>query len=117
MNHHRKTRKFGREKNQRNALIASLMRSLIENKRITTTLPKAKEIRPLIEKAVTRAKSGSLADRRLLSSRLRSPEIADELIREIAPLMKSRKGGYTRIVKLAPRNHDAAPMALIEFVK
>ncbi|MCX6716603.1 MAG: 50S ribosomal protein L17 [Candidatus Taylorbacteria bacterium] len=117
MKHHSKIRKFGREKNQRNALMLSLARSLVLKKRITTTLAKAKELRPFIEKAVTKAKKGTLASRRLLISDLHDTEVAEILVKEIAPSFKERAGGYTRIVKLPRRNHDAAFMALIEFVK
>ncbi|MDO8575082.1 MAG: 50S ribosomal protein L17 [bacterium] len=117
MNHHRKQRKFGRKMNGRNALMVSLAHALVENKKIKTTLAKAKELRPFIEKAVTKAKIGTLASRRLLTARLRSPESAEILVKEIAPTFKDRAGGYTRIIKLPRRNHDAALMAIIEFVK
>ncbi len=117
MNHHRKARKFGRKMNQRNALMISLACSLVENKKIQTTLAKAKELRPFVEKFVTRAKAGTVASRRLLISRLRSAEISDILMKDIAPLFKTRNGGYTRIIKMPRRNHDAAEMAVIEFVK
>ncbi|MEK7463852.1 MAG: 50S ribosomal protein L17 [Patescibacteria group bacterium] len=116
MRHHSSTRKFGREKDQRNALMRSLARNLINESRITTTLPKAKELRPYVEKLVTKAKSGSLASRRLIVSKIGGVKEVKELFDVIAPKYKDRKGGYTRIIKIARRELDAAPMAMIEFV-
>ena len=102
----------------RNALIKSLALSLVIHGRIQTTEAKAKELRPFIEKLVTRAKSGTLADRRTIVSRLmnRAPE-TKILVEEVAPKFKDVAGGYTRIMKLPPRKSDGAKMALIEFVK
>ncbi len=104
--------------NVRNALLKSLALSLIIHGRIQTTEAKAKELRPFIEKLVTRAKVGDLASRRVIISRLmnRAPE-TKILMEEVAPKFKGVAGGYTRIMKLPPRKSDAAPMALIEFVK
>lgn len=104
--------------NVRNALLKSLALSLIIHGRIQTTEAKAKELRPFIEKLVTRAKVGDLASRRVIISRLmnRAPE-TKLLIEEVAPKFKDVAGGYTRIMKLPPRKSDAAAMALIEFVK
>lgn len=118
MRHHNKNRKFGRTKNVRAALMKGLALSLIKSSRIKTTEAKAKELRPFIEKLVTRAKSGALADRRVIVSRLmnRAPE-TKILMEEIAPKFKEVNGGYTRIMKLPPRKSDGAKMALIEFVK
>ncbi|MCC7469899.1 MAG: 50S ribosomal protein L17 [Bacteroidetes bacterium] len=118
MRHHNKNRKFGRKKNVRAALMKGLALSLINHNRIKTTEAKAKELRPFIEKLVTRAKSSDLASRRIAISRLmnRAPE-TKKLFEEIAPKFKDVSGGYTRILKLPPRISDGAKMALIEFVK
>jgi large subunit ribosomal protein L17 len=115
MKHQRSIRKFGREMNQRNALVKSLALSLVLKGKITTTEPKAKEIRPFVEKLVTKAKLGTLAARRILISRV-SEEGASELMDVLAPKYKARAGGYLRITKLPSRKSDAAKMAVIEFV-
>ena len=116
MRHHSVTRKFGLEKDQRNALMRSLARNLINESRIRTTLPKAKELRPYVEKLVTKAKSGTLAARRVLISKIGGEKEVKNLVEKIAPKYKDRKGGYTRIIKISRRELDAAPMAMIEFV-
>lgn len=116
MRHHSSNRKFGREKDQRNALIKSLLRNLIRDGRITTTLAKAKSLRPYAEKLVTKAKANTLASKRLVISRIGGEKEMKNLFENIAPKYKSRNGGYTRIVKLPARKLDAAPMAMIEFV-
>ncbi len=116
MRHHSVTRKFGREKHQRNALMRSLARNLINENKITTTLPKAKELRPFIEKLVTKAKAGTIGSRRLLISKIGGVKESKTLLETIAPRYKDRKGGYTRIIKTSNRKLDATPMALIEFV-
>ena len=116
MRHHSNKRKFGREKNQRNALMSSLARNLIRDDRIRTTTAKAKELRPMIEKLVTKAKMPTIASRRLVVSRIHSLVETKRLFDIIAPKYKDRKGGYTRIVKLPNRNLDSSPMSLIEFV-
>ena len=117
MRHHNKNRKFGRTKNQRKALISGLAISLVKYSKIKTTLAKAKELRPYIEKIVTKSKNDSVATRRLVSSKLgNQPRITSKLFKDIGPKYMERKGGYTRIVKLAPRKSDASPMAIIEFV-
>jgi ribosomal protein L17 len=116
MRHHSVKRKFGLEKDQRNALMRSLARNLINENRIKTTLPKAKELRPYVEKLVTKAKSGTLAARRLLISKIGGEKEVKNLVEKIAPKYKDRKGGYIRIIKISRRELDAAPMAMIEFV-
>ncbi len=118
MRHHNTKRKFGRVKKVRNALINSLALNLIVREKIKTTLPKAKELRPFIEKLVTRAKKGDLATRRLIIAKLggRSKEVK-KLFEVIAPKFKGKNGGYTRILKLGTRVSDGAPMAIIEFVE
>src|SRR4051812_27247333 len=116
MRHHSSKRKFGREMNQRDALMRSLARNLINEGRITTTLAKAKSLRPVVEKLVTKAKSGTLASRRLVISRVQGEKETKVLFDTIAKKYADRKGGYTRIIKLPRRELDAAEMALIEFV-
>ena len=115
MKHHRSTRKLGRERNQRKALLKSLARSLVLKGRITTTEAKAKEIRGMVEKLVTKAKTDSLANRRLLLSALGDNSTATKLIKTAAGYSE-RPGGYLRVIKMTPRKGDASPMALIEFV-
>ncbi len=101
---------------QRDALMRSLSRNLINEGRITTTLAKAKSLRPYIEKAITKAKTGTLASRRLLISRIMGEKEVKNLFENIAPKYKTRNGGYTRIVKLPRRALDGVAMAMIEFV-
>ncbi|WP_456401739.1 50S ribosomal protein L17 [Persephonella sp.] len=119
MRHRVKTKSFHRPKEQREALFINLAVALIENGRIETTLPKAKALRPFVEKLVTLAKKETVAARRILNSRLRNnTKAATKLFKEIAPLMKERNGGYTRIYKLDKRRRgDDAQMAIIEFVE
>lgn len=103
--------------NQRNALMKGLVLALIAHGRIETTEAKAKELRPMIEKMITKANVDTLSSRRLLISRLYNRKAeADKLIKDIAPKYKNRKGGYTRITKLPRRGGDASKMAIIEFI-
>ena len=115
MRHGNHNRKFGRETNQRNALLKSLARSLVIKNKITTTEAKAKEIRPLVEKLVTRAKTDTLSNRRVLIASLGSALTANKLMKTAATYTE-RKGGYLRITKMGPRKGDGAAMAVIEFV-
>ncbi len=117
MRHGNNKRKFGRVRKVRNALINSLASNLIVREKIKTTLPKAKELRPFVEKLVTRAKKGDMATRRLITGTLsgRTRDVK-KLFDVLAPKYKDKKGGYTRIVKLGVRVADGAPMAIIEFV-
>lgn len=117
MRHHNNKRKFGRTKMQKSALMSSLALNLIIREKIKTTEPKAKELRPYIEKLVTRAKTGSLATRRLIIAKLsnRDKEVK-KLFEVIAPKYMDKKGGYTRVLKLGARKSDGAKMAHIEFV-
>jgi len=117
MRHGNNKRKFGRVRKVKKALINSLALSLIIRGKIKTTLPKAKELRPFIEKLITNAKRGDAATRRLIISKLsnRRPEVK-KLFEIIAPKYADRKGGYTRILKLGVRKSDGAKMAIIEFV-
>ncbi len=116
MRHHDNIRKFGRERGQRNALLKSLALALVVHKKITTTEAKAKELRPFVEKLLTRAKIKTIASRRLLASRLGVGEGVTELVDTLAPKYEKRSGGYTRIIKLPRRLSDGAAMAVIEFV-
>lgn len=118
MRHHNSVRKFGRVRKVRKGLMNSLASNLIVRGSIKTTLPKAKELRPFIEKLVTRAKKGDIASKRLVSATLggRGREVK-KLFDVLAPQYADKKGGYTRIIKTGVRVSDAAPMAIIEFVK
>lgn len=117
MRHHSNVRKFGRTKSQRESLLKGLVLSLISHGRIETTEAKAKEIRPMIEKLVTKANVGTLASRRLVLSRLYNLTAeTNKLVDTIAPKYKGRAGGYTRITKLPRRAGDASKMAVIEFI-
>jgi large subunit ribosomal protein L17 len=115
MRHHNANRKFNRTKNQRKALIKSLAVALIQKGKIHTTEPKAKELRPFVEKLITNAKKATLAAHRNIISAVGAP-CAKKLMTEIGPRYKDRKGGYTRVVKTGIRVKDASPQALIEFV-
>jgi len=117
MRHHNNTRKFGRDKTQKRALLNSLALNLIVREKIKTTEPKAKELRPFIEKLVTRAKKGDIATRRLIIAKLsnRGKEVK-KLFDVIAPKYVGKSGGYTRVLKLGSRKSDGAKMAIIEFV-
>lgn len=116
MKHHKARRTLGRTKGEREALLRSLARSLILKGKIHTTEAKAKEVRPFIERLITKGRSENLASRRLVVSRLGSSMAAHKLFKAIAPRYRERNGGYTRIVKLSPRPGDRSRMAIIEFV-
>lgn len=116
MSQRAKKRSFGRPKDQRNALMKSLMRSLVLEERISTTEAKAKELRPLVEKLVTRARTDTPAARRVAASRLGDPEAVKKLFTAIAPRYEGRPGGYVRIVK-RPVKADGRKNAYIAFVK
>jgi large subunit ribosomal protein L17 len=117
MRHLKRTAKLGRTGEHRNAMLANLVCSLIKHRRVVTTLAKAKAARSVAEKLVTLAKGGRLHDRRLASARLHQDEDAVRaLFAQIAPEQQSRKGGYTRIVKLHQRQGDAAGLAILEWV-
>jgi len=117
MRHQKNTVKLGRTASHRDALLANQVCSLIEHTRITTTLAKAKAVRPLAEKLVTIAKKGTLHARRIALAYLHHNEAAvRKLFAEVAPRSAARNGGYTRIIKMGPRQSDSAPMAFIEWV-
>lgn len=116
MRHLKRTAKLGRTGTHRNAMLANLVCSLITEKRVTTTLAKAKAARSVAEKMVTLGKSGTLHDRRLAAARLHQEDAVRVLFNEIAPSQKERRGGYTRIVRLGQRQGDAAQLAILEWV-
>jgi large subunit ribosomal protein L17 len=115
MRHGNHNRKFGRVTKQRKALLNSLARSLVIHEKIKTTEPKAKELRPFVEKLVTYGKKGTVAARRDLTDTLGSLA-AKTMVDTISKKYEDRKGGYTRIVKMGRRASDGSPMAVIEFV-
>ncbi len=116
MRHQKQGRKLGRDSAHRKALYANLTAQLIEHGRIRTTLAKAKEVRPIAERMITLGKRGDLHAHRQAVAFLRSKPVAHALFAEIAPRYAERPGGYTRIVKLGPRQGDAAEMAYLELV-
>ncbi len=116
MRHGNSGRKLNRTASHRKAMFANMAASLIEHEQIVTTLPKAKELRPIVEKLVTLGKRGDLHARRQAISRIRSDVLAKRLFDEIAPRYADRNGGYLRIMKAGFRHGDNAPMAVIEFV-
>ncbi|MBA4118223.1 MAG: 50S ribosomal protein L17 [Candidatus Puniceispirillum sp.] len=116
MRHRIAGRKFSRTTSQRRALLSGLAFSLLDKEQIKTTLPKAKDLRPYVEKLITLGKDGSLSARRRLVGILHSETLASKLIDSIAPRYKERNGGYTRIIKAGFRYGDLAPMAVIELL-
>ena len=116
MRHRSGGRKLQRTSAHRTALFRNMSASLIKHEQITTTVAKAKELRPYVEKLVTLAKRGGLANRRLANSRLLDDTQLKKLFDILAERYKDRNGGYTRVIKAGIRASDAAPMAIIEFV-
>jgi large subunit ribosomal protein L17 len=116
MRHLKRTAKLGRTSEHRNAMLANLVCSLIEHRRVTTTLARARAARPVAEKMVTLGKKGTIHHRRLAVARLHQEEAARILFKEIAPAFKDRNGGYTRIIKMNQRNGDSAQRAILEWV-
>lgn len=116
MNHGIKGRKLSRNSAHRKALFRNLSIALLQHEMIKTTLPKAKEIRPFVEKVITLAKKDTLANRRLAASILGNQDIVEKLFKEIGPRVSARNGGYTRILKFGFRTGDKAPMAVMELV-
>jgi large subunit ribosomal protein L17 len=114
--HKNKGRKLGRDPAHRKALFSNLTGALVTHGRIKTTLAKAKEMRPVAERMVTLGKRGDLHARRQAKAFLRSGDVVHLLFAEVAPRFADRPGGYTRIVKLGPRQGDGAEMAYIEWV-
>ncbi len=116
MRHRKAGRQLRRTSEQRLALLRNLASSLIEHGAIETTEAKAKELRPFVEKLVTKAKQGTLHARRLAGRHVHKRDTADKLFRELGPKFAARPGGYTRILKTGARRGDGAEMARIEFV-
>ena len=116
MRHRKSGRKLNRNSSHRDAMFRNMAASLIVHESIRTTLPKAKELRRVVEPMVTRAKVDGVANRRVSFSRLRDKVAVGKLHADIGPRMAERPGGYTRILKLGPRQGDNAPMAIIQFV-
>lgn len=116
MRHRIARRRLNRTSSHRRAMLANMACSLIEHEQIRTTVPKAKELRPYVERLVTLGKRGTLAARRLALSRIRQEPAVRKLFSELAERYGSRQGGYTRVLKAGFRYGDAAPMAFIEFV-
>jgi large subunit ribosomal protein L17 len=116
MRHQRAGKKLGRDSAHRKALYANLAGALIEHGRIKTTEAKAKAVKPLAEQMITLGRRGDLAARRQAISKLRSRDVVHVLFADVAPRFVDRPGGYTRIVKLGPRQGDAAAMVYLELV-
>lgn len=116
MRHQHGYRKLGRESSHRRAMLRNLTTSFLEHGRIKTTVPKAKELRSLVEKMITRGKKGDLHSRRLVESYLFSSSTAKKVFTDYAERFKDRPGGYTRIVKLGARFGDGADMCQLELV-
>jgi large subunit ribosomal protein L17 len=116
MRHARTGKKLGRDSSHRRALYANLACSLIEHGRIRTTEAKAKAVKPYAEKMITLGRRGDLHARRQVLAELRSQEVVHQLFADVAPRMADRPGGYTRIVKIGPRQGDAADMVYLELV-
>jgi large subunit ribosomal protein L17 len=110
-------RKLGRDSAHRTALFRNMVTSLLANEKIETTEIKAKEARILAEKVITLAKKGDLHSRRLAAEVITEPEVLQKLFDSVAGRYATRKGGYTRILKVGPRRGDAAPMVILELVK
>jgi large subunit ribosomal protein L17 len=115
--HAKRGRRFNRLQSHRKAMFANLAQSLIEHEQIVTTLPKAKDLRPVVEKLVTLAKRGDLHSRRLALAELRHLPTVRKLFDTLAPRYEGRPGGYLRIIKAGFRHGDNAPVAVIEFVE
>lgn len=116
MRHGNKGNHLGRKTAHRRAMLANMACSLIEHKRINTTVAKAKALKVFVEPLVTKSKEDTTHNRRIVFAKLRSKEAVSELFREVAPKVGDRPGGYTRVIKLGSRLGDAAEMALIELV-
>ena len=117
MRHRKAGRQLRRTSEQKLALMRGLATSLIEHEKIETTEAKAKELRPFVEKLISKAKTGTLHSRRLAGRHIHKREAADKLFREIGPRYAKRPGGYTRILKTRHRKGDGAEMARIELVE
>jgi len=116
MRHHLSGRQLSRNSPHRHALLRNMSVSLLRHETIRTTLPKAKELRRVVEPLITLAKTDSEAHRRLAFSRLRDTAVVEKLFADLGPRFKARAGGYTRILRMVPRAGDNAPMALMQLV-
>jgi len=116
MRHGVALKKLNRTASHRTAMFANMAAALIKHEQIVTTLPKAKALRPVVERLVTLGKKGDLGARRLAASRLRDETMTKKLFDTLAPRYKARQGGYIRVLKAGYRYGDNAPMAVIEFV-
>ena len=117
MRHRMNQRRLGRPTSHRLALLRNLMTDLVRYEKLKTTQVKAEELQREVEKLITFARRGSLHARRTVSARLYDEHVAAKLFEDVAPRFAGRSGGYTRLVKLAPRRGDSAPMAQIELVQ
>jgi large subunit ribosomal protein L17 len=117
MRHHLSGRQLSRNSSHRHALMRNLSVSLLRHETIRTTLPKAKELRRVVEPLITLAKSDGEANRRVAFSRLRDAQVVEKLFADLGPRFKARPGGYTRILRMVPRPGDSAPMALMQLVE
>jgi len=113
MRHRKSGRGLGRNSSHRKAMYRNMAASVLKHETIKTTLPKAKELRRVVEPLITLAKEDSVANRRLAFNRLRDKEVVGKLFTDLGPRFKARPGGYLRILKLGPRPGDSAPMAII----
>ncbi|MBS0380620.1 MAG: 50S ribosomal protein L17 [Proteobacteria bacterium] len=116
MRHQLSGRQLSRNSSHRHALMRNMSVSLLKHETIRTTLPKAKELRRVVEPFITLAKTDSEANRRVAFSRLRDAEVVEKLFADLGPRFKARPGGYTRILRMLPRPGDNAPMALMQLV-
>jgi len=116
MRHKKSGRKLGRNSSHRKAMFRNMATSLVRHETIKTTVPKAKELRRVVEPLITLAKVDGVANRRLAFNRLRDKEAVGKLFSDLGPRFKDRPGGYLRIVKTGPRPGDAAPMAIVQLV-
>jgi len=116
MRHRKSGRKLGRNSSHRKAMFRNMATSLLRHETIKTTLPKAKELRRVVEPLITLAKEDGVANRRLAFNRLRDKEVVGKLFTDVGPRFKDRPGGYLRILKTGPRPGDAAPMAIVQLV-
>ena len=116
MRHKKSGRRLGRNSSHRKAMFRNMATSMLKHETIRTTLPKAKELRRVVEPLITLAKEDSVANRRLAFNRLRDKEVVGKLFSELGPRFKDRPGGYLRILKTGFRGGDKAPMALVELV-
>lgn len=117
MRHQLTGRQLSRNSSHRHALMRNMSVSLLRHETIRTTLPKAKELRRVVEPLITLGKKDGDANRRLAFARLRDAEVVEKLFAELGPRFKARPGGYTRILRMSPRPGDSAPMALMQLVE